>query len=99
MFFIDLDDFHRSDYLSCMLTPEQCRAARALLDWTQTDLADRTGIAVSTVRGFESGRHTLMRSNMAMLQATLEQAGVVFIAADVMGPGVRLRTPKPSTVR
>ena len=28
-----------------MLSPEQCRAARALLNWTQADLAERVSIS------------------------------------------------------
>lgn len=55
------------------------------------DLAERSGIGCSTVRNFEGGRHALMRSNMAMLRSVLEAAGVIFIEADVQGPGVRLR--------
>ena len=38
------------------LTPEQCRAARAWLDWSQNDLADAANISLSTVRDFEKGR-------------------------------------------
>lgn len=79
-----------------MVTPEQCRAARALLGWTQMDLAERSGIGCSTVRSFESGRHTLIRSNMAVLRAALEAAGVIFIEADAEGPGVRLRNRAPA---
>ncbi len=75
-----------------MMTPAQCRAARALLDWSQADLAARSGVGCSTIRSFEHGRHTLIRSNMAMLRATLETAGVVFIEAEEIGPGVLLRT-------
>lgn len=77
--------------LSSMLTPSQCRAARALLDWTQEDLARTAGVGGSTVRGFECGRHVLIRSNMAVIRAALEAAGIVFIDGDGMGPGVRLR--------
>ena len=35
------------------MTPAQCRAARGLLDWTQTTLADAAGVAVMTVTNFE----------------------------------------------
>lgn len=84
-----------------MLTMAQCRAARALLDWTQQDLADRSGVACSTVRGFETGRHAPIRSNLRMLRTALEEGGVVFIEADMLGPGVRLRRsasdPTPAT--
>ena len=38
------------------LTPAQCRAARALLDWTQDELAERAEVSRGTIRGFESGQ-------------------------------------------
>jgi transcriptional regulator with XRE-family HTH domain len=75
---------------SSILTPEQCRAARGLLDWTQEELAERAGVSRSTVRDFEKGRHELHRTKEAQIVLTLEQAGVRLIPADGMGPGVRL---------
>lgn len=38
------------------MTPEQCRAARALLDWPQQRLAEESGIGNATIRNFEAGR-------------------------------------------
>jgi transcriptional regulator with XRE-family HTH domain len=75
------------------LTPEQCRAARGLLDWTQEELAERAGISRSTVRDFEKGRHELHRTTEAQILLALERAGVRLIPADEMGPGVRLSSP------
>jgi transcriptional regulator with XRE-family HTH domain len=73
------------------LTPEQCRAARALLNWTQDDLAARAEVSRSTVRGFESRQHELQRASAAAIRRTLEGAKIVFIDADdTCGPGVRL---------
>ncbi len=76
-----------------MLTPEQCRAARALLDWTQADLAERAGVSRSTVRGFENEQHELHRGSAAVIRAAFEAAGVVLIDPDDQGPGVRLQKP------
>jgi transcriptional regulator with XRE-family HTH domain len=73
------------------LTPEQCRAARALLNWTQDELAVRAEISRSTVRGFESGQRELQRASAAAIRRALEGAKIVFIDADATcGPGVRL---------
>jgi len=38
------------------ISPAQCRAARALLDWKQETLATKAGVALKTVRDFENER-------------------------------------------
>ena len=73
------------------LTPAQCRAARALLDWTQDDLAERAEVSRGTIRGFESGQHALQRSTASAVCRALEAGGVVLVEADRdAGQGVRL---------
>ena len=74
-----------------MITPEQCRAARGLLDWGQQELADRAAVGVVTVRLFEAGGHTPRRSSLHVIRQAFESAGVDFIDANGGGPGVRLR--------
>jgi len=74
------------------LTPQQCRAARGLLGWTQEELAARAGVSRSTVRGFENGQHELHRGSAAVIRGAFEVAGVVLIDPDgEAGAGVRLR--------
>lgn len=73
------------------LSPEQCRAARALLDWTQECLATRAGVSRSTVRDFERHRHVLHRGTEVLLIRTLQDAGVVLLPPGELGQGVRLR--------
>lgn len=75
-----------------VLTSAQCRAARGLLDWTQDTLAGSAGVSRSTVRDFEAGRHELHRGTQQQIVSALEKAGVLLVAADDVGPGVRLRT-------
>jgi DNA-binding XRE family transcriptional regulator len=88
----DLVDFiHKVRIVPQRLTPEQCRAARALLDWTQEELADHAEISKSTVRDFEKGRHGLQRASAAQIILAFGRAGVMMIPPDEHGPGVRFR--------
>ena len=73
------------------MTPEQCRAARALLAWSQTMLADQAHLGLSTVRDFEKGRRMPSYNNLLAMKLALEEAGVIFLAEEDEGPGVRLR--------
>jgi len=61
------------------MTPEQCRAARAWLNWPQDALAKSANVGVSTVRDFEAGRREPTRNNLAAIQAALEKGGVSFV--------------------
>jgi DNA-binding transcriptional regulator YiaG len=58
------------------MTPEQCRAARVWLGWSQTELAGRANISLSTVRDFETGRRTPTANNLAAMRRTIEAAGI-----------------------
>ncbi|MBZ9984737.1 helix-turn-helix domain-containing protein [Mesorhizobium sp. BR-1-1-8] len=73
------------------ITSEQSRAARGLLDWSQTKLAASSNLSESTVRDFEKGRRIPSINNIAAIRAALETAGVLFIDPNGNGPGVRLR--------
>lgn len=73
------------------ITREQCRAARALLNWSQKDLANAAGIGLSTVARFERGENPPYTSTLETLRAALEAAGIEFIPANGGGPGLRLR--------
>lgn len=72
-----------------MLSASQCRAARALLDWTQPDLVSATGLSAVTIRAFERGG-TMRESNKTLLRLAFEKAGVEFIPENGGGAGVRL---------
>ena len=73
------------------ISPAQSRAARGLLDWSQSELAQRSNLSESTVRDFEKGRRTPTVNNLAAIRAALEAAGVIFVAENGEGPGVRLK--------
>jgi DNA-binding XRE family transcriptional regulator len=76
-----------------MISPEQCRAARALLNWSQTDLAKAVKISKVSISAFEKGGD-MRESNRKVVRDALEGAGVIFQADGEMitgGPGVRLK--------
>lgn len=75
------------------MTPAQTRAARGLIDWSQSRLADAAGVSLSTVKDFEAGRRQPVPNNLTAIRAALEAAGVEFIAENGGGAGVRLRKP------
>lgn len=81
-----------------MIDASQCRAARALLDWTQGDLAKVTGLSAVTIRAFERGGE-MRDSNRTLLRLSFEKAGVAFIAENGGGAGVRLRDASPERIR
>ena len=73
------------------MSPNQCRAARGLLKWTQPRLADASGIGLSTINRYENETRPPRDSAVLQLQKTLEAAGIEFIFASKRGgPGVRL---------
>ena len=72
------------------IRPPQLRAARALLGWSQDQLSDASSIPKRTIARLELGEVTPQRRTVDTLRATLESAGVEFIAENGGGPGVRL---------
>lgn len=68
----------RQGKMAMILTPALCRAARGFLDWTQMDLADRSGVSRSTIRDYEGNRHSLHRATEAQLRLALETGGIAF---------------------
>jgi transcriptional regulator with XRE-family HTH domain len=75
------------------MTPQQCRAARGLLDWSQQVLAERAGVGIVTIRQLEAEGHDPRRATLAVVRGAFEAAGVEFIDENGGGAGVRLRKP------
>ena len=66
---------------------EQCRGARAMLGWSQDELARAANVSRQTVADFERGARTPIANNLASMAAALEGAGIELLD----GNGVRLR--------
>lgn len=76
------------------MSPEQCRAARAWLKWSQADLADRASIGLSTVKDFESDKREPISNNLAAIQRAFEGAGV-YPVFDEKGTAAGIDMRKP----
>ncbi|TNB96492.1 helix-turn-helix transcriptional regulator [Paracoccus marcusii] len=65
------------------MTPEQCKAARALAGMTQQDLAEAAEVAKATIANFETGNRQPYKRTVAALRAALEAQGLEFTASGV----------------
>lgn len=75
------------------LTVEQSTAGRALLGWSQKDLAEKAHLGESTVRNFEKGRGAQTYNNVLAMRVAMEAAGILFLDDDgTFGPGARIGT-------
>jgi predicted transcriptional regulator len=74
----------------------QIKAARALLAWSQGDLAEASGVSEPTIARLESAEGELggRADTVQKILAALEKAGCIFLDENGDGPGVRLRKAK-----
>src|SRR5690606_24106996 len=73
---------------SMSITTAQIRGARGILNWSQADLARRTGISATSIGSIENGQSTPRANTLHTIQSTFENAGIEFIGRE----GVRLKT-------
>lgn len=75
------DDEEQSPYPreTPVLSPAQCRAARAILGWTQAILAERAGLARKTIADFEMNLRNLQYRTRRDITATFQAAGIEFL--------------------
>lgn len=62
-----------------MITIEQCRAARGILDWTQQDLADASGLSKTAINNFEKGHSDIKMESLRAIRVAFESAEIEFI--------------------
>ncbi len=65
-----------------MITPNQIRAARALLNLGQGDIHEGTGITVSALSNIEKGKTTPTSTTLDTLQKYFEGNGIEFLTND-----------------
>lgn len=72
---------------------EQVKAARALLRWSQNDLATVSGVSLPTIKRLEAGSGEIggRKETAIAIRSAIETAGIEFIAENGGGAGVRLK--------
>ena len=82
-----------------MITGAQCRAARALAEWSREKLAGNSGVDALIVEEFERRISLPGQDVCDTLQTALENAGAVFIAESCGGIGIRLKLNRSEVKR
>lgn len=82
-----------------MISPAQCRASRALLQWSQDDLSSKAEVAKRTIASFEQGTHGRLQERIeTALEQAFEAAGIELINQNGGGDGARFKRPTPRFV-
>lgn len=85
------------NYAMSIITKGQLRAARAMLGWSQEELASRSGVSLPSIKRIEPGDDELSirLDTLSKIQSAFEKAGVDF-TREPGWVGVRLKSPKAS---
>jgi predicted transcriptional regulator len=70
-----------------MITPRQIRAARALLGWSQQQLADRAILSLNAVARLEKAKVDSRVSTLTAIKKVVTKAGIDFLPAGKEGKG------------
>jgi transcriptional regulator with XRE-family HTH domain len=75
------------------ICPSLCRAARALLNWSQQELATRAQVSKKTIVDYETSQVEPRRRTLRDVVQALESAGIEFLPAEenVSRGGLRLK--------
>jgi DNA-binding transcriptional regulator YiaG len=80
-----------------IMAPEQSRAARAWLGWSQEELARRSNVSVNTVRNFERGQKSLHSNSVAAMRQAIEAAGIRLLFENTgTATGIRRQDANPN---
>lgn len=77
------------------ISPGQIRAARAMLNWRQTDLAKASGVSEITIKNIERGASKAKAQTLGQIEKSFNDAGLVILSKNDKtgnGAGVRLKT-------
>lgn len=84
----------RKDNDFMILECSQIRAARALLNWSQSDLAKAAQMANSSIKNVENENTSARRETILQIKDALESNGIEFLP----GSGVKLKTDVVTTI-
>lgn len=70
------------------ITTAQIRGARGILNWSQSDLSERTGISATSIGSIENGQSTPRSSTLENIRRAFEDNGIEFLGLD----GVRIQS-------
>jgi len=82
-----------------VITRVQIKAARALLGWSQADLAEKAAVATSTLADFERGHRSPVPNNLDAIRSALEAAGISFPPGGAVLQGRHTRSEVIQTSR
>ena len=73
-----------------MISSSQIRAARALLGWSGNDLANKSGVGITTLRRYElqDGIPSANTNVLMSIKTTFEGVGIEFTGNPLVNPGV-----------
>jgi len=79
-----------------LITSAQIRAARGMLDWTRSDLSEKSSVGFSSMQRLESadGVPGAQFKTLEAIKEAFEKAGIEFIGSPEEGAGVRWKTKK-----
>ena len=76
---------------SSVLSAAQCRAARAMVDWSVDRLSNASAVDLRTICLFEARFKRPDEMTLRRIRNAFERAGIAFIPDDERGAGVRFK--------
>ncbi|WEO75055.1 helix-turn-helix transcriptional regulator [Agrobacterium vitis] len=67
------------------ITIEQCRGARAMLGWSQAELAKAANVSRQTIADFERGAHMPISNNLTSIISAFQTVGIEFFNDEGVG--------------
>jgi len=81
------------------MTPEVCRAARALIGMTQRELAVLANVSTQTVADFERGARQPHGNNIKAIRQVFEKNGIILIEDGEKIVGMDFRNMLPADIK